>query len=175
MLRAFLLCFLVFSQTHAAETTSRTLHLNSGEKIKHYYRDGVPELSENENVAIELAGYQLGDSDNGVTWRWSFTLTLKANPPVLITISDVTNPKAELIVGASEGYFAGKRWFGRGEKFSPNPEKLPWLFESGTTQRIFRLDATLADGSHKTLYQPAIYTKESKQKLIGMIEKGSIK
>ncbi len=157
-----------------SERTSRTLRLGDGESIKHLYEDGVPVLSQNEHVAIELAGYQLGSDEQGITWRWALTLRLKPNPPVVITVSDVTEKRALLLIDDSQGYFAGKRWFGQSEKFRPNSDLVPWLYESGTTQRIFRLDMRLPNGAIKVLHQPVIYTPESKQKILAMIKQGRI-
>ena len=156
------------------ERTSRTLRSGDGVTIKHFYEDGVPVLSANDHVSIELAGYQLGSDEQGITWRWAFTLGLQSDPPVVITVSDVTDKRALLLINDHQGYFAGKRWFGQSEKFRPDANLVPWLFESGTTQRIFRLDMRLSSGERTVLHQPVIYTPESKQKIRAMIRQGHI-
>ncbi|MEM7281855.1 MAG: hypothetical protein AAF438_09540 [Pseudomonadota bacterium] len=163
------------ASANESELTSRTVRLGNGDTIKHLYEDGVPVLMDNKHVKIELAGYQLGSDNKGVTWRWAFTLSLKENPPSVITVSDVTEGRARLLIQDNQGMFTGLRWFGQGDKFYPSAEALPWLYDSGTTQRIYRLDMRLTTGEHKVLYQPAIYTAESKRKILKLIKAGSIK
>ena len=162
------------SLANELELTSRTIRLGNGDTIKHLYEDGVPVLMNNEHIKVELAGYQLGSGDDGVTWRWTFTVSLKENPPSLITVSDVTESRARQLIRDNQGMFTGQRWFGQGDKFYPNAETLPWLYDSGTTQRIYRLDLRLTTGEHKILYQPAVYTAESKHKILKLIKAGSI-
>lgn len=170
------LCLLLVCCSPAwAETTSRTVQTAIGESFRHTYEDGVPVLVKNSHIVVELAGYQLSESSPGVvSWRWSFTLLLGDKPPVSIAVSDVSKPHSKLLVSQDAGVFTRSRWFGRSEQFLPTPENLPWLYDSGSTQRVFRLDMMLSDGSHKVVYQPTLYTDDSKRKIRRLIKQGSI-
>jgi hypothetical protein len=125
---------------------------------------GWPELAKKDGIQIMVADY-LGNS--GKLWaHFSFTSILDLKSVLVEDVSGrlaVPMAKADglKLKKTDHGYI----WHGDSLSQAITRFNVPWIFERGTSTKVFRFTLTLASGDSPTvIYQPSFYNEDQKKR-----------
>jgi len=156
MISALLACL-----AGCASVELREVRLGDGRRIRHPYRNGIPEPAANAWAKVEVAGVVLlrgQDPDPRPHYVEAFALTLRRKGIAEVRVFDVSGTPVELELDKAHSKFKADRWVGATPRRSVTREHMPWLFEQGDTERVFKFVLRDTDGKSLELLQPSVVT-----------------
>jgi len=157
----FALALLAVPATSRAATQEFTIL--GDQKIKAEVKKGVPLPAEKNGVRIEAAAFRTG----GDGLEFGFMLTTRRAPSKIV-VEDVSGSHPVLMVEDLAPVLKKDLWLGVAKAMPITAAAVPWLFERGSTSKVFRFTVTLADTKEVlVLLQPAVYSADAKQVITG--------
>jgi hypothetical protein len=136
------------------------------EKIMAETERGMPLPAEKDGIKISVAAFMVGDGK----LIFTFGLT-SANELTSVVVEDVTESKASVLVEDNAPTLKNGYWKGNAIPLPLSKSGVPWVFTRGDTTKVFRVTAVPKSESRKlVLYQPAVYSGGTKQKLQQMAQ-----
>ena len=112
----------------------------------------------------ELGAVML-DNDKYVRWAFSF----RDNQPGQlrsVRVENISDPTPAVLVEDTAPELSNGIWTGYSGAIEPNLTEVPWLYDSGSSTRLFRFTIIDLDGTQRTFVQGARYPLTRKRQLI---------
>lgn len=150
----------------AASVEDHEFLILDGQVIKHPVQDGMPLPAEKSGIKMEVAGLHFQDGHVNFTFGATTKKRLRQ-----VVIEDVTDESSIVLVDDRTPTLKKHYWIGNGRSARISREETPWIFQRGSSIRVFRCSFHL-EGKTATivLHQPAVYTSKMKQ-LVRDVEK----
>jgi hypothetical protein len=167
-------CVVAAALLLASCTVSRTFILGDGSTLTHPFHPGGDPMP-GENLLVRVIGavpvVRPGTgADKRAHVHWGFVLAMKTQSVSEIAITDVSSKKFVTVVRQADPTFKDGYWGWNAEQRLAAPETLPWLYRSGDSIAIFRIDVTDADGKTETIYQPSRVSEAVKKEILIVVE-----
>ncbi|MBU1122158.1 MAG: hypothetical protein KKF54_05655 [Candidatus Omnitrophica bacterium] len=166
ILSLFILVSIVNAQEQFFEIKS-----SEGKTLQLPVTDAGPVPFENEIAKIEMAGFGITLQDNKFLLYWIFGLKSKIDTKLnSVRVFDVTPGSGTiLLVGDDSPNLVKNYWKKSLTPNEINKDNFPWLFEKGTTIKLFKFTLQFKDKEIE-LYQLAWYSQQVKEKLLYHID-----
>ena len=145
-----------------------------GQIVKCPATDVGPLPAENGPYKMEVAAFMTGQDETGKHTFLIFTFGLtvqKKGKPAHITVEDVTDAAAVMMVDDKGPKIEKKYWRGDAAPLMVQEASTPWVFDQKPTIRIFRVTISAKDTPDVVLYQPAWYSAQAKSQIARMAKK----
>jgi hypothetical protein len=153
----------------AQPTETIEIGIAGGQKITANISRGGPVRAEDLRIKIESAGIRVGPGSKDsrepeLIWNFSFQNKSTHNV-VAVIVDDVTLDPVKTIVGDLEPILHDAVWQGFADAVVVTKEALPWLFDAGSTMKVFRFTVRYDDDQRSTLHQLAMYQDLAKEQI----------
>jgi hypothetical protein len=122
--------------------------------------------AENDRYAVTNAELGAIVLDGQHYLRWNFALRVK-QPVQLrsVRVEDVTGTTPISYIADQAPQVSGGQWTGSSGAIEPNAAAVPWLYDSTTSSRVFRITVTDLNNQVSVLTQNVSYSPQSKKEL----------
>jgi len=149
-----------------ASCGSQSTNVQTGGAIQSQRSGGKLAPAENDRYAVTNAELGVIILDAQHYLRWSFALRIK-QPVQLrsVRVEDITSVTPISYISDQAPQVAGGQWIGYSGAIEPNAAAIPWLYDTTTTTRIFRITITDLNNQVSVLNQSVSYSPQSKKEL----------
>ena len=152
--------------------------ISGGEVITLPITNAGPIPAENDYYKIEVAGFSAGPSkehQNQTCLNWNFAFSAKKTVLLQQVKIELVAPGNESKVIIQDRTPIIKRyvWSGSPKPILLNKRSTPWLFESGSSTFIFKITIKSKGNKDSVLYQPSIFSEQSKMVFRNMANKNN--
>lgn len=143
------------------------IRIAGGKTIVATITAGGPVPAEDTRIKIEFAGLLVGaepENSREPHLIWSFRVRNKRpQEPVAVTVDDVTfDPIVALVRDDNPSVRAGS-WSGAARAIPLTKSALPWVFDSGSTMKVFRFTVRYADDQESVVHQLTMVPESAKE------------
>ena len=160
----------------AKESKMVDFKIAGGQTVKCPITDSGPLPAEGGPYRVEEAGLAMGRDESGehTFLIRTFGITVgRGGTPSHITVEDVTDDTAVLMVDDKDPKIVKGYWKGHASPLTLSEDSTPWIFDDKPTIKIYRITISAKNTPDVILYQPSWYAAQVKRSIAQWAKKKS--